>query len=129
MAVAAVPTPGPRLRGGPRRRARQAAHPGLARGFKQGDFAFCLTEADQLAYEYGHHNWFEKGSATHDGVVYSFEMIFQNQQGLDWNDTLVANSADDDSTLWGPVDLSYADCWTIPEANPNFCLARPPVDL
>jgi hypothetical protein len=93
-----------------------------------GDAA-CVSEAAAMTYEFGHHNWNETWSVRTEKARYVVREQYDFQAGSErpWADSLEARSLEDDSLLWGPVDLEPDGCYSLPyDLNP--CLMRTRID-
>lgn len=93
----------------------------------------CVVDPAALAYEWGHHNWDETATATHEGVRYTVTMTLQwedvgGELVPTWADRIVATDASG-ATLWGPLDLTVSRCEAEGSGALNGCFHREKVDL
>lgn len=73
----------------------------------------CFTEASSLAYEFGHHNWFDTATADDS---YAVTMRYGVETG-NWTDTLSIDGGAD-------IALTNVACTSLPTLDLNHCLLR-----
>lgn len=90
--------------------------------------AHCVTQAAQLDYEFGHHNWNERWQARVGAIRYAgHEELDVARLSSDfdapdlWSDTIEAFAIEGDARIWGPRMLVPAGCYSLPyDYNPCF---------
>jgi hypothetical protein len=95
-------------------------------GITRNGVTVCVTEVQDLAYDFGHHNWNEVATSTTLSAVYEVSMLYDFMDGL-WEDELTIFDSDGVTVSEGPMKLNDAGCRSIPfDLNP--CMARDRTD-
>jgi hypothetical protein len=75
----------------------------------------CIEHPDSLAYDTGHHNWFDDADATIDGVIHRVHMQYQPEDPDDmssewvWSYSITGLEEDGETVLWGPIELELTE--------------------
>jgi hypothetical protein len=85
------------------------------------DELICVLDLGQMEYQWGHHNWDETATITHQGTEYVLTLRYYAAGAPEWTDELTATGV----SVWGPLRLTATACSTDPPNDANFCMGRP----
>jgi hypothetical protein len=79
-----------------------------------------------MSYDFGHHNWNERGEVRFAEVTYVFTLVL-DVRDFSWADELTGVQPGTETVLLGPIELEDAGCRSLPyDLNP--CLGRTRTD-
>ena len=88
-------------------------------GIERNGVVECITDRDQLAYDFGHHNWNDTATAEGNATYVVVSRFINLDFPATWEDTLQINDA-------APMTLRFVSCDVTPE-DLNHCLLRGPL--
>jgi hypothetical protein len=95
-------------------------------GVAEATGARCISQAAQLTYRYGHHNWNDSMEATVGSLVYRLEeKLTLGPTTSSWDFTLTV--LEGGTPREGPLPMKEAGCYTLPfDLNGCFLRMRTP---
>jgi hypothetical protein len=88
----------------------------------RGGELVCVTDSVALAYDFGHHNWDDRATATAHGLAYTvhIQFDFSGAQPI-WTNSLTIAPAAGGAPLADGLPLVATACASVPEGDLNVC--------